>query len=280
LVVLSALAVSVGCTGGQATEEWKLLAGPWATPHELRTLHAFSNASFAQKQAILAGAATRPVDLPNGGTLHESLAWGPPGEQDLRRGVVYQASSFPLAIRLRPPDDRWGGVQIQSGRFGFVQLHHLRTGNVPLHGWGFMTIETGTGPTASVETIVRRLHATQQIEAGPITPARVAGFPGKRFDATIVGTDRPKPRGISLAPFTPNRRCGFCTKTMKGETQDHKYVGTDELLRVIVVDVRGKTVVIYLESASGSQAGFPAAKTFPTFLPYAREMLSTLTFPR
>lgn len=31
------------------------LAGPWYTPQELRALTAYSNASFAQKKALLAG---------------------------------------------------------------------------------------------------------------------------------------------------------------------------------------------------------------------------------
>jgi hypothetical protein len=145
-----------------------------------------------------------------------------------------------------------------------------------------MTIEAATGPTPPVATVVRRLHATPKIDAGPVTAARVAGFSGQRFDATIIGTDRAKPdaQGISLAPFTTNRHCGFCTKAMQGETLDHKFALTGELFRIIVVNVGGTTVVIYLESAALNQPGFPDSETFPTFLPYAQKMLATLAFPR
>ena len=287
LLLWCTLALSVGCTDGLAAEEWKLIAGPWYTPHELQALVAYSNASFAEKQAILADAARQPaarapVELFDGGNLHESVGQAGGGRNpNLQRGATYQASSFPIPIRLRVPDDTWGGGQYQSGRFRFVQLHHMRPdGAPPMHGWGFVTIETGTGPTAPVESIVRRLHATPHIEAGPITAARVTGFPGKRFDATIVGTDRAKPRGISLAPFTPNHHCGFCTRTMRGETQDHKWAALGQVFRIIVLNVRGKTVVIYVESGFANQPDFPPKENFPTFLPYARQMLSTLTFPR
>jgi hypothetical protein len=38
-------------------------------------------------------------------------------------------------------------------------------------------------------------------------------------------------------------------------------------------------VVIYLESGFADQPRFPPAKLFPTFLPYARQMLASLIFP-
>jgi hypothetical protein len=184
-----------------------------------------------------------------------------------------------MATLLRPPDDRWGGVQFESGRFRFIQLHHLRVGSAPLHGSGYITIEAAKGPTASAAKTIERLRATPNIQAGPLKSASIAGFAGKAFDATIVGSDRPKPLGISLAPFTTNRHCGFCTKTMHGETQDVKFAGKGQLFRIIVVAIQGKTVVIYVESGFADQPRFPPAKMFPTFLPYAKQMLSTLTFP-
>jgi len=288
LSVAGSLVVSAAVASGGGAAEQTRPAGPWYTPREVEALIAYSNASFAEKQAILAGAARQlgarePVDLPRRGNLHESIgqADAGPGRKDLERGVTYQASTFPIPMRLQVPDDSWGGVQLESGRFRFVQVsHHRPSGKPPMYGWGYVTIETGTGPTAPVDTIVRRLHATPSIEAGLISTVRVAGFPGKRFDATIVGTDRPRPRGVSLAPFTPNRHCGFCTKTMRGETQDHKWAGLGQVFRILVVDVRGKTVVIYVESSFADQPDYPPAKTFPTFVPYAQQLLRTLSFPR
>jgi hypothetical protein len=86
--------------------------------------------------------------------------------------------------------------------------------------------------------------------------------------------------GISLAPFTTNHHCGFCEETMHGETLDVKYAGDGSLFRIIALGVRGKTVVIYIESDYANQPRFPPTKTFPTFLRYAQKMLATLTFPR
>src|SRR6266516_3046604 len=110
--------------------------------------------------------ASAPVDLHDGGNLHEGIGQG--DTKPLQRGVTYQASAFPLALRLRPPDGRWEGVQFESGRFRFVQLHHLRTGSVPLHSIGYITLEAGKGPTGSVAQTVARLHATPHIEASSI----------------------------------------------------------------------------------------------------------------
>jgi hypothetical protein len=100
-------------------------------------------------------------------------------------------------------------------------------------------------------------------------------------DATIVGTDRAPPDlpGISLAPCTPNRHCGFCTRTMQGETLDHKLAGRGQLFRILAFNVRGKTVVAYLESGFAIQPKFPPAETFPTFLLHAQRLLSALSLP-
>jgi hypothetical protein len=66
---------------------------------------------------------------------------------------------------------------------------------------------------------------------------------------------------------------------MHGETKDVKFAGKGQLFRIIVIDVRGKTVVIYVESGYADQPRFPPAKTFPTFSPYAQQMLASLRFP-
>jgi hypothetical protein len=244
---------------------------------------------FAAASAAATGAG--PADLHNGGDVHESIGQPPVGQFPdgvLQRGVVYGASAFPLAVRVRPNDGHWQGGQFESGRFRFVQLGHLRTGDIPLHGVGFITIEAAAGATPTATATIERLHATPHIDAGPIKAARVAGFAGRTFDATIVGIDHPPfcrthscpgHGGVSLAPFTTNLHCGFCTHTMKGETQDVKYGAKGQLFRITALDVRGKTVVIYVESTFAEQPRFLPAKTFPTFLPYAKQLLATLRFP-
>lgn len=58
LLVISVAVASAGPIGmaesGRSTPN--RLAGPWYTPQELKALVAYSNASFAEKQALLAGA--------------------------------------------------------------------------------------------------------------------------------------------------------------------------------------------------------------------------------
>jgi hypothetical protein len=221
-------------------------------------------------------------DIYNYGDIHESVGQSPPhptrqGDHPrFRQGVTYKANAVPLLITLRDRDGYWGGAQFESGRFRFVQLFHShRSGDPPLKGVGLITFEAATGATPSVAATVQHLHGTPQIDAGPITPASVAGFAGKQFDATILGTAA----GISLFPFTKDLHCGYCTQTMHGETLDAKFAGKGTLFRIIVVGVRGKTVVIYLESLFAIQPKYPPAKLFPMFLPYAQKMLATVRFP-
>lgn len=227
--------------------------------------------------------ASGPLDLYDGHDAHEGI--GQTDGRPLQRGVVYEASRFPLALRLRPADAHWGGGQNESGRFRFVQVHHLRTGNAPLHGVGYITFSSATGATPSVAETVKRLRATPHVKFGPITTARVAGFAGQAFDATITGTDHVagvSVSGVSIDPFTVNHHCLFCGDAQKWpnlETKDVKFAGTGQLFHIVVIRVRGKTVVIYVESIYGIQKKYPPAKLFPTFLPYANKMLATLRFP-
>jgi hypothetical protein len=173
-------------------------------------------------------------------------------------------------------------VQYHSGKFRFVQLNHHRTGKVPLHGVGYITLESAQTHTPPVAATIARLHATPHLSVSAIKTVRVAGIAAEMFDATVVGTDGPQTgNGVSLVPFTTNRHCGFCNDAAKHpskETQDVKYAGKGQLFRIIVLDARGKTVVIYLESSYADQPRFPPAKTFPTFLPYAQKMLASLHF--
>ena len=242
--------------------------------------------------ALAAGSGT--ADIYDYGDNHASVGQSPsnPGPQGdhphLRQGVTYGASAFPQPIALRSPDALWGGAQFESRRFRFVQLfHNHRAGDTPFKGVGLITLESATGATPSVAVTVQHLRATPNIDAGPTTATRIAGFSAQQFDITIVGTDNPPacrnircPKGVSLVPFTANHHCGYCTQTMHGETLDAKYAAQGQLFRIIVFGVRGKTVVIYLEPLYNPNKGrFTYANTFPTFLPYAQKMLAALRFP-
>ena len=241
---------------------------------------------FIAAMAAVASAvatASGPQNLYDGHDTHEGI--GQSDGRPLQPGVVYGASRFPLALRLSPPDAQWAGAQYESGRFRFVQVHHLRTGNAPLHGVGYVTFSSATGATPSVAATVKRLRATPHVSFGPIKVARVAGVAGKTFDATITGSDHVPGvhiSGVSIDPFTVNHHCLFCgdaQKWPKRETKDVKFAGTGQLFHIVVIRVGGKTVVIYVESIYADQRRHPPAKIFPTFLPYADKMLATLRFP-
>ena len=211
---------------------------------------------------------------------HEGIGQG--DTKDLLVSQTYRASAFPVSVRFRPPDAYWGGVQYRNGGFGFIQLSHHRTGSVPLHGVGYITLEAAVGRAPSVATAIARLHDTPHILATPIKTTRIAANVAKEFDATIVGVDGPGTGGgISLAPFLTNPHCGFCGNgEPTTETRDVKFAGKGQLFHIIVLGVHSKTVVIYVESGFADQPRYPPTKTFPTFLPYARPMLLALTFGR
>jgi hypothetical protein len=138
-------------------------------------------------------------------------------------------------------------------------------------GRGVITLETAAGQTASVATVVGRLHSTPRTQAGPISPTRAAGFSGMTFDTTIVG-HKPGETGIPFIPFTRNPRPGG----------DHKYAGQGDLIRIVVVAVHGKTVVIYLDGACGGCVAPPHPKPqyLQEFMRFAAPMLATLRFAK
>jgi hypothetical protein len=263
-LVVASVIVTAPATGGRATTSSRAVV-------EVAYNKTLIPASGISKAA---GA----LDLHDQGDLHEGI--GQTDTTDLRQGRTYTASRFAVRVRIQPPDALWDGGQLESGSYRFIQLNHLHaTGTAPLTGVGYITIESATASTPSVAEAIKRLHATPHIQAGPITPARIAGFRGQEFDATITAIDRPGAGGLALVPFTTDRYCGYCTKTLHGETKDVKVGKPGQRFRIIALDVRGKTVIVYLESIYADQKRFPPAKLFPTFLPYAQKMLANVSFP-
>jgi hypothetical protein len=225
----------------------------------------------------IAGAAG-PIVLGDGGDLHEGV-----GQADLKTklesGSVYTASKFPVPLKIHAPGPLWGGVQLESGKYRFIQLGHQHVpGTAPLTGTGLITLESATSSTPSAARTLANLRATPKMRAGPTRATRVAGRRASMFDATITAIDRPGAGGLAIVPFTVNHHCGFCTKTMHGETKDVKVGRPGQLFHILVLRTRGRTVVIYVESNYADQKRFPPTKTFPTFLPYAQKMLAAISF--
>jgi hypothetical protein len=187
----------------------------------------------------------------------------------LRAGVAYQASAFPLALRLTPSDGSWAGAQWKSELLGF------RGGGRPYFGWvaigngngdayagvppGLIVIMTAYARTPSVAATVANLRTRGHGATYEITsPVKVAGFSGTQFDGQVVG------RSHVFIPFSPRPVNHF---------EDTHFLGQGEVFRVMVLNVRGKTVVVFVES------GELPAERFPAFLGKADRILETVRFP-
>jgi hypothetical protein len=186
----------------------------------------------------------------------------------LKGGVTYQASKFPLALRVTAPDASWLGAQWKSSArgehstkppfFGWVWLSDSFENSAPQ---GLIQILTSYLRTPSVATTVRNLrtrgHGATYQSTSPIT---LNGFGGTQFDGTVVG------RSHTFIPLTPTQNIarfyGDATRFDKGE-----------VFRIIVLNVRHKTVVIWITTAL-----LPPAD-FPIFLTKANTILKSLKFP-
>jgi hypothetical protein len=228
---------------------------------------ALAGAVFAALAVTLAsshaaGSGGSPVELL---TSKKTLA-------PLKAGVTYQASTFPIPLRLTVPDSTWLGSQDKTtshGRpaFGWVVVAHPPLAK-PL---GVLAFETAFGPTPSVAATIANLRyggssppETHQggVQFGAPTTVRIVGYAGQQFDGQVWGKF-----GHTFLPFSPHVR-GPATPT------DSNYIHRGEAFRFVVLNVRGKTVVLSLESF-----GLPADQ-FPEFLTSASRVLKSLSFPR
>ena len=211
-----------------------------------------------------------PVELFKAGERTESVQAGDVGVHDLKRGTVYSASTFPLRLTARPPDALWLGGQTQAGKFRFVVFQHKYArdaqGKVSVWGSGQLTVETGKGKTGSVAQVLKNLRSTPKISASAPRSVRVGGFAGQQFDATVTGAE-PGEEGEAFVPFSGDPR----------PVGDHMFVLKGQKLRIIVLGVRGKTVVIYEQPSIELKL---LDKTFPAFTAAARRLLATMALGR
>lgn len=189
----------------------------------------------------------------------------------LKADTTYQASSFPIPLSLTPGDRTWLGAQYLAGSHGRPAFGRVVAAHPPVSKpRGAIEIETAIGPTPSVNATIADLrfggsNAPETHIGGvefdrPIA-VRVAGFGGRQFDGHVWGKF-----GHTFRPFSPHVRG-------PASPPDAIYLGKGEAFRMIVLNVRGKTVVVALESF-----GLPADQ-FPDFLTSANLLLQTLRFP-
>lgn len=187
----------------------------------------------------------------------------------LAAGATYKASDFPLGLRVTAPDGSWFGAQFK----GDSSYQHKKSTVAPFYGWvtfeqrhtqpaqGIVNLMTPYGPTPSVAATVARLRtgghgATYEASS----PVKLGGYSGVQFDGQVVGKE--------------HAFIAFTAKTNEGAWHpDAIWMGKGEVFRIIVLGVRGKTVVVSLENAN-----LPADQ-FPDFLTEADKILHTLKFP-
>jgi hypothetical protein len=96
---------------------------------------------------------------------------------------------------------------------------------------------------------------------GAISRVTIAGFSGFQFDGTVTG------RLHVFIPFTPHsRRARFYGDAFE--------LGKGAIFRIIVLQVRTKTLVAFIEPVDLPEGQFPA------FLAKADGILQSLEFPR
>ena len=192
----------------------------------------------------------------------------------LHTGTTYQARLFPIPIRVKVPASGWSGCQWKSGN------DYFRGGGPPNYGWvhlargsatgipqGLISIMTAYARTPSVAETVKVLqtrgHGATYESASPV---KVAGFPGIQFDGRIVGAKNRDHDGHVFVPFSP--------RSHAARYYPDEYPVYGDVFRVVVLDVRGKTVVVFVENVA-----LPVEQ-FPAFLGRASRILESLRFPR
>jgi hypothetical protein len=228
-----------------------------------------------------AGSATLP-DIP------VSYLFSPAGRlTPLRAGVPYQASKFPIALRLTPPNGSWGGAQWKANQFppSEIALRHLTCSSnpkvcaPPYYGWvtlgqGFslagpprslIVVMSSFSRTPSVATTVANLHRGTNVEYQSASQVKVGGFAGVQFDGQTAGARH------AFIPFTPPAP-GHALGDGAGDAIWIEGVGHP--FRYIVLNVRGKTVVVMI----GSLVMSP--DEFAVYLPKTDAIVGSLRFPR
>jgi hypothetical protein len=180
----------------------------------------------------------------------------------LRADVTYQASAFPLGLRVTTTDRTWSGTQWKTSShgkpaFGWAGFGQGRADRPPL---GLVEIETAYGPTPTTAAILGRLRtAGGGATFGATSRITLARLPGWQIDGRVFGRF-----GHVFVPFT--------AKTGGASPPDSYKLSPGEAFRLVVLDVKGKRVVVIFDSAA-----LPADR-FPAFLDSASRFLASLRF--
>ena len=240
---------------------------------------ALFGARAATSPAATAAARTAPPDIP------QSYVFASGKLLSLRPGVTYQASRFPIALRVTPPNASWGAAQWKANLFAPDEIarRHLKCSTTPAvckppyFGWvaigpagtyssgppGLVVVLAGYSRVPAVSTTVANLRRGKNLELQPTRPVRLAGFSGLEF-AGQTGAGK-----HLFIPFTPpshGAAGGGAADLIEMDGADHPF-------RFDVLNVRGKTVVVLVGSLVLSPNAFTA------FREKADRLLRSLRFP-
>ena len=188
----------------------------------------------------------------------------------LRSGVTYEASHFPLGLRVTPPDGSWSGAQWRTTTRGKPAFGWADLGQGPATAppRGLVQLETAYGPTPSVTATIARLQRGGSHLPGSniggttfkaASPVRLAGYPGRQFDGTVWGI-----YGHTFVPFSAT--------TGGASPADSFHLEKGESFRLVALNVNSKTVVLLYDNVA-----LPAER-FPAFIASADRLLRSLTF--
>jgi hypothetical protein len=177
--------------------------------------------------------------------------------------TAYGASLFSPTVRITPPGAGWQGGQRVDHRYGWITLVY-RADDAERGGALSIVAAPGSRQTAAATLQLLRTERAAGTNVGidvtAVTPLSVGGFPGKQLEGTVIGQF-----GHTFVPFSGH------SHGASGSAGDHYRVPHGVAFRIVVVDVRGHTVVAF-EDSDRPQVNLD-------FSAEAAKMLSALRFP-
>jgi hypothetical protein len=175
----------------------------------------------------------------------------------LKPQVPYGASLFVPRVRITAPAAGWRGHQWVEHAYDWFNVSHTTGGIVAV---------SAPSSTQSAATTLHLLEteradsAAVGITVQPQVAVTIGGFRGWRFDGVATGQF-----GHTFVPFSGHSRAS------RESAGDKRHYDHGKAFRIIVLDVRGKAVVLFLDS--------DAPTIDLNFSQAAAKLLALLRFP-
>ena len=197
--------------------------------------------------AVATRTAASALDIP------QSYIFTPAGKfTRLKAATSYGASKFPAQLRVTPPDRTWWGAEWKSvARTSPEALHQASAGctwpepprqrhpHTELSRSWPDTRRPRLSPPPSTSTRGKGASYEEPI------PVKLGGYTGEQFDGQITGGKNFDHIGHFFIPWSPRSAAKYYAD---------EYGVYGDVFRVIVLDVQGHTVIIYIETGTTSGA--------------------------